>query len=126
MQSAHHKTDNVLPTIAHASIKDKPGRGQGLFARKRLPANHLLCILDGQWLEPEEYERLKSSESAPFIEYNQHRGLILARAHRTHFSFINEAGQGANVAITQDGYGPLMLRTLTEIAEGEEILIRKG
>jgi len=131
VRDIHFINKTTVPTINHVTIKPSPIHGFGLFADKDFAENMMLCTLDGQWLEPEEYQRLKEGYSdgespSPLnnllVECNGLSGKVLARAYRTHYSWINHSSE-PNVYLHQKGHAPLSLRTLRPIKAGEELVL---
>lgn len=122
---------STIPSISGALIKPSPIHGFGLFAEQLFRAREMLCRLDGQLLEISEYLAITTSYNENkgddklknlLIECNKINGRILARAYRTHYSFINHSTE-PNADLTKKEGGPLVLRALKDIQEGEEILI---
>lgn len=121
----------TVPTVSGAIIQPSPIHGFGLFAQRPFRQREMLCILDGQILEVDEYATIKAAydeSSAPdrlrnmLIECNGINGKILARGYRTHYSYINH-GEEPNVHLVSEEGHPLMVRAMRDIAAGEEFII---
>jgi SET domain-containing protein len=116
--------DNIESTkIGPSSI-----HGFGLFAKKDIKQNTLLCLLEGQLLDRKDYKRIgdyckplvESLDNYLFMECNyvslEH---ILVRPFRTKYSYINHSNT-PNVSLF---YNPIRIEAVAHIKPGDELTI---
>lgn len=105
----------VIDNIPGTSVKDSSIHAKGLFAKCRIPAGTILCVLDGQVLL---YELVK--DIVKDIEWNAlTKETVLVRVFRTKFSYVNHS-KDSNVIIASN---PCRLMAKKVIQAGEEILL---
>lgn len=114
----------VLDTIPLGYIAPSPVHGNGLFARRDIPAGSILTILDGQIMSWSTYHKLRSSIDSTnpilFYEWNAlERNTLLVRPFRTKYSFINHS-RLPNLQIERF---PLQVVAIRDIAHDEELFL---
>lgn len=109
------RPDDFVQTIADVQRQPTASAGYGMFATRARPAGEILCVLDGQQIDCEQYPELMHA-----LEWNAlSERSLLVRAVRTSYGYINHSPD-PNVAIDADG---CTLRTTRAIALGEELTI---
>ena len=106
----------VLPSKIH---------GYGLLANMDISKGELLCLLDGQYISYQEYERFVAGmDDLPFIEWNALDGdMVMVRMLRTQYSFINHSRQPNCLVENCYPFGNLKLITSEAIQNGHELLL---
>lgn len=115
--------DNIpLGYIAKSSI-----HGNGLFAKRAIAANTILCTLDGQIMSWNYYDNVIDSlclnseqRLILFDEWNCiDRDTLLVRAFRTKYSLINHSRE-PNCIIR---YNPIRVEAYTDIEQDDELTL---
>ena len=105
----------VVDNIADTNIRESQVHGKGLFTNKAIKKGSVLCVLDGQVIEYNLYEK---NELA--IEWNAiENDFLLVRPYRTKYSYINHS-RTPNLEVTS---WPLKVIAIRDISEGEELLL---
>lgn len=126
MKSLNFVESVVIDNIAFTTIKRSSIHGFGLFADVDFENGKILCLLDGQLMNWDHYEKLRKQidlgkyQNYIFMEWNALPDKkLLVRAFRTKYSYINHS-KYPNVAVF---YDPIRIETIKEIKKGDEILI---
>lgn len=124
-----HKGDNELLTniidnMKSTEIEQSSVHGMGLFASTIIKKGYCLGELDGQFISWSQYkvlkETYKTENNCVFIEWNAiEKELLLVRALRTKYSFINHS-RTPNLVIK---YNPIRIESLEDITVGEELFL---
>lgn len=134
-KNLHFVKNNVIKNIPKGFIKESSIHGFGLFASQKIRQGEQLAILDGQtipyakYLELSNYftntEAINGLENYFFMEWNMLEDeLVLSRAYRTQYSYINHSKFNANVKVVKLKNENLCALVCTkEIRPTEEILI---
>lgn len=110
-----------LNNIDGTSIALSPTHGLGLFATAVIPQGTCLATLDGQRVPWAIYAAAKLSQDQ-FNEWNALPGdMLLVRAFRTKYSFINHSRTPNCAVDTEDDR--VRVVALSEILPGEELLL---
>lgn len=126
----HNLNDFIVDNIKNTEIAKSDLHGNGLFATADINADEVLTTLDGQYISWEQYKDINKQfdkdfndeklKDTIFMEWNAiNKDLLLVRAFRTKYSFINHS-RTPNAIILQN---PLRVATLSNIKKGEEILL---
>lgn len=126
----HNLNDFIVDNIKNTEIAKSDLHGNGLFATADINADEVLTTLDGQYISWEQYKDINKQfdkdfndeklKDTIFMEWNAiNKDLLLVRAFRTKYSFINHS-RTPNAIILQN---PLRVATLNNIKKGEEILL---
>ena len=106
----------VLPTIPQCTIAPSAVHGNGLFTQQPIPAEQVLCHLDGQHIAWSDYAKQKGFSG----EWNAIDGdILVVRPFRTFYYYINHSRQ-PNLKVMQS---PLRVVALRDIGQGEELLL---
>ena len=82
----------VLPTIPQCTIAPSAVHGNGLFTQQPIPAEQVLCHLDGQHIAWSDYAKQKGFSG----EWNAIDGdILVVRPFRTFYYYINHSHCGA-------------------------------
>jgi SET domain-containing protein len=120
----------IIDNIPYGEIRTSPTHGYGLFSKKKIYKDEIICILDGQVIQWDRYESIKDAlsnlisnkeaESFLFTEWNAlDEKTLLARTIRTKYSFINHS-RDANLVIK---YNPVRVVSRVDIEKGTEMLL---
>ena len=102
-----------IETIADAELRSSPISGHGLFTLRDRAPGELLCLLDGQLLDPRRHPRAMEE-----LEWNAlSPTLLLVRPLRTSYGYINHSTT-PNTGVDEAGRCMLALRS---IQGGEEL-----
>jgi hypothetical protein len=121
-----HTIQNISMTeIRHSSV-----HGFGLFSTGTFHEGDLLCVLDGQWMDFEQYDNLRIRLNGAlgrindflFMEWTAFKGRFLVRPFRTSYSFINHSVM-PNTKIVQNSNGSLSLVASKPIFKDDEIFV---
>lgn len=118
--------NSVIDNIPFTEIHKSNIHGFGLFAKKDFKIGEIICILDGQIMNWDFYDKLckkidlKEYQNYIFMEWNAlSQNTLLVRAFRTKYSYINHS-KTPNVAIK---YNPIRIEVIQDIKKNEEIFI---
>ena len=116
----------IVDNIPDTEIRPSAIHGHGLFTTRPFQAGELLATLDGQVINWQSYDQIRSTlpygddNNDLFMEWNAlSPDTLLIRPFRTKYSFINH-GRSANV---QRIDAPLRLVTTMAIPAQTELLI---
>ncbi len=120
---------NIIDNIPQGYIAHSKIHGYGLFAKVDIYKGDILCILDGQIISWDMYQRLvanlknkiqKPYEQYFFMEWNAlDESTLLVRTLRTKYSYINH-DRHPNVQLTKY---PLKIVAICDIYKNTEITI---
>ena len=115
---------DIIDNMANTYVDESRVHGRGLFASREMPAGTVLGVLDGQVMDWEQYDRLRSTVTgcypALFFEWNCiSPNTLLVRPFRTKYSFINHSRE-PNVALVRF---PLRVVAIKDLAPGDELLL---
>lgn len=126
----HFVRSNTIPIIPETEIRESRVHGFGLFATADIQRAFIIAELDGQVMDFDAYERLRSRlgfglgrlRSHFFMEWNAlSEDRILARPLRTTYSYINHSDHPNIEAMIENDH--VRLRTLRDLEAGEELLL---
>jgi hypothetical protein len=119
---------NVIKNISNVTIRESKIHGLGLYTEYDIPPNTILCVLDGQVIEWDFYEKLYNQlsnsisnlEENVFMEWNAlSENELLVRPLRTCYSFINHS-RNPNLEVINN---PLRIISKSMIKKGEELTL---
>jgi hypothetical protein len=125
MSHGHRKSPKAIDNIKVGTILESPLHGFGLWANRPIEAGEVLCILDGQLMNYDEFDALTSHrQDLPYIEWNAIGGdRILVRMFRTKYSYINHS-RTPNCRVFQGEDGFIYVLALNErIKQGTELTL---
>jgi hypothetical protein len=125
MSHGHKRIPKAIDNIKLGTILESPIHGFGLWANRTIEAGEVLCILDGQLINYDEFDTLTSRrQDLPYIEWNAISGdRILVRMFRTKYSYINHS-RTPNCHVLQGEDSFIYVLVLNEtIKQGCEITI---
>lgn len=121
--------DNTIDNIQQGYIDKSELHGFGLFSKIDIDENDILCVLDGQVISWDLYNKIRKNmasfitkpyEQYLFMEWNAlNQENLLVRSLRTKYSYINHS-RTPNTKII---YNPIQIVAIKEIAKDEEITI---
>lgn len=101
-----------IETIADAELRPSPIAGKGLFSLRERARGEILCLLDGQCVDPRRHPRAMEE-----LEWNAlSPTLLLVRPLRTSYGYINHSA-APNTGVDESGRSMHLLRP---VAAGEE------
>jgi uncharacterized protein len=101
-----------IETIGDAELRPSPIAGKGLFSLRPRADGEILCVMDGQEVDPRHHPRVMEQ-----LEWNALSPTrLLVRPLRTSYGYINHSIE-PNVMVDEAGF---TLRTCRAIAVGEE------
>lgn len=118
----------TLSTIAHTDIRPSQLHGFGLHATAAIPADTLLCVLDGQVMPIAHYQAIEEQVGPTLGGYRKYvymecnyldKETLLARPFRTSYSYINHSRTPNTVLLRH----PLRLVALRDIGPDEELTV---
>jgi hypothetical protein len=102
-----------IETVKDAALRPSPIAGKGLFTLRNRPSGEILCLLDGQVVDPRTYPQVMEDLEWNALSPTQ----LLVRPLRTSYGYINHSTE-PNVAVDEAGRSMYVLRT---ISAGEEL-----
>lgn len=116
MNSCNDIIDNIPNTI----IAESPIHGQGLFSTVPIPAGAILAVLDGQLIPLAKQHIVSADICAAHFEWNAvSKDMLLVRAFRTRYSFINHS-TNPNLRLE---YNPLRIVVSSDLNKGDELTL---
>ena len=101
-----------VETITDADLRPSNIAGRGLFTLRARAAGEILCVLDGQVIDPTNHPQVME-----ILEWNALSPTrLLVRALRTSYGYINHSTR-PNVIVDESGFA---MRAARDIAVGEE------
>lgn len=102
-----------IETISEAELRPSPIAGMGLFSLRDRTPGEILCLLDGQFVDPRRHPRVMDE-----LEWNAlSPTLLLVRPLRTSYGYINHSTQ-PNTGVDESGR---CMQVLHAIGAGEEL-----
>lgn len=111
---------DIIDNIPNTRIAPSAIHGEGLFATVTIPAGSILTVLDGQMIPMAMQHVVSTDICAAHCEWNAvSRDMLLVRAFRTKYSFINHS-HNPNVRLE---YNPLRIVVSRELKAEDELTL---
>ena len=113
-----------MPFIEQVSVKKSPLHGKGIFSNLLIPADTLILVIKGEYIDGAECERRENEEDNVYIFWNGEDSYIDTN-NSDKIKFINHDCK-PNCYVDNDDEDNLCLYAIRDIIEDEELTIDYG